>query len=198
MLHVKFIAAVDQARCTGCKLCEKVCLTDTIKVVDRVAVVDDWCMGCTRCQDICWQAEAITMVRRPTPRQVGTDPGTVEASRVRALCAEAHRQPDELICVCANTYAGEIAAAIINGPRSLKELSFATGVLQGCQEFCVPPIQRMLKAAGVDVTKAGGFLRYDQTLSMWDIPEAARVHLGSAFAEDFALAIKNREGGESC
>jgi len=196
VLQVKFIAHVDRAKCSGCKLCEKVCLTDTIKVVNKVAVVDDDCLGCTRCVDICWHDEAVVMVPRPTPRYVGTDVNEVDAEQVRELCAQAHRLPGELVCVCANTSAGEIAAAIIKGARSFKELSFATGVLQGCQEFCVPPIQRMLKVKGVDVTKAGGFLKYDQTLSMWDIPKAAQERFEYHFAEDLALATKSREGGE--
>lgn len=198
MLHVKFIAQVDAAKCSGCKLCEKVCLTDTIKVVHKIAVVDDDCLGCTRCVDICWHDQAVVMVSRSQSRRVGTDVNEVDAGLVRELCAQVHRLPDELVCVCANTGAGEIAAAIIKGARSFKEVSFATGVLQGCQEFCVPPIQRMLKAQGVDVTKAGGFLKYDQTMSMWDIPKAAQEKFEYHFQEDLELATKSRQGGESC
>jgi len=196
VLTVKFIAQVDAAKCSGCKLCERVCLTDAITIVNKMAVVDDDCLGCTRCVDVCWHNQAVVMVPRATPRYCGTDVNAVDAGLVQELCAHAHRLPDELVCVCANTSAGEIAAAIIQGARSFKELSFATGVLQGCQEFCVPPIQRMLKAQGVDVTKAGGFLKYDQTLSMWDIPKAAQEQFEYYFADDLALATKSRQGEE--
>ncbi|MFN8628133.1 MAG: (2Fe-2S)-binding protein [Candidatus Binatia bacterium] len=196
MLNVKFIAQVDDTKCSGCKLCEKVCLTDTIKVVNKVAIVDDNCLGCTRCVDVCWYDQALTMVPRSQARYVGTDVNEVDADLVRDLCAQAHRLPGELVCVCANTSAGEIAAAIVKGARSFKDLSFATGVLQGCQEFCVPPIQRMLKAKGVDVTQAGGFLKYDQAMSMWDIPKAAQERIEYYFQDDLALATKSREGVE--
>lgn len=196
MKLVRFRAQVDREKCNGCKLCEKICLSETIKVLGKKAVVDDdMCLACTRCLDICSVVNAITMVPRPEPKQVGTLLADVDEAAVRELCLKAHRLPHELICVCTSTFAGEIAAAILKGARSFKEVSLKTGVLTGCQEFCVPVIQRMLKAHGVDLTKSGGYLRYDQTLSMWDIPaEVRQRHPEYYFEEDLALASRVGKG----
>jgi len=194
VLQVKFLAEVDAARCTGCTWCEKVCLTDTIAVRDRVARVDDACLACGRCEDVCTALGfgAIAMVRRAQRRLVRTDPGEVDAGELAALCAEAHRRPDELVCICALTLAGEIGAAVLKGARSFKEVALASGVLQGCQEFCVPVVQRLLKAKGVDVTSAGSFLSHDQTLSMWDLSPEARRKFDFFIEEDLELATRNR------
>lgn len=45
---------VDQSGCIGCKLCEKVCPSDAIKVMDRKAKIDtSLCLQCTNCVQVC-------------------------------------------------------------------------------------------------------------------------------------------------
>ncbi|RDH84115.1 MAG: hypothetical protein DIZ80_06560 [endosymbiont of Galathealinum brachiosum] len=49
---------VERDRCTGCNICARNCMTGAIKMVDRVAVVDQLsCMSCNECVNVCdWHA----------------------------------------------------------------------------------------------------------------------------------------------
>lgn len=49
---------VEASRCTGCNVCARNCMTGAIKMVDRIAVVDQLsCMSCNECVDVCdWHA----------------------------------------------------------------------------------------------------------------------------------------------
>ena len=49
---------VERSRCTGCNLCAQRCMCGAIKMVDRIAVVDQTsCMSCHECADVCdWHA----------------------------------------------------------------------------------------------------------------------------------------------
>ncbi|HEB98490.1 MAG TPA: 4Fe-4S binding protein [Thiotrichales bacterium] len=49
---------VERSRCTGCNICARNCMTGAIKMVDRIAVVDQFsCMSCHECVDVCdWGA----------------------------------------------------------------------------------------------------------------------------------------------
>ncbi|MGI2325119.1 MULTISPECIES: 4Fe-4S binding protein [Methylococcus] len=64
---------VDKQRCTGCTECAKKCMCGAIKMVDKVAVVDQFsCMSCHDCVDACdWNAiEWTTAPRNKTPKRV--------------------------------------------------------------------------------------------------------------------------------
>ncbi len=49
---------VERSRCTGCNICAQRCMCGAIRMVDRVAVVDQTsCMSCHECADVCdWHA----------------------------------------------------------------------------------------------------------------------------------------------
>ena len=199
MKVVEFLAQVDRAKCVGDKLCEEMCPTGAIRVVGKKAKVDkkatvdsEKCLACTRCVDRC-PKDAVTMVPRDQPKVFGTSTVGFDPAEVRELCRKAHRQPYELVCVCTFTLAEEIAAAIIKGARSVREVALMTGVLSGCQQFCSPVIQRMLKASGVDIAEAGAPLTYDQTFSLWDIPQEMQQKYPSYyFKEDTEMATRLR------
>lgn len=195
MKIVSFLAQVDESKCRGDKLCPQVCPTGAITVTDKKASVqNELCVACTRCFDRCPE-DAITMVPREAPKLVAVSMEEVDETEVRALCLKAHRQPDELVCICTGTFAGEIAAAIIKGARSIREVVRMTGAVSGCQEFCVPVVQRMLKACGVNIAEAGAPLNYDQTFSLWDIPEEiSRKYPRFCVKEDAELAGRLRKG----
>ncbi|MBW1901569.1 MAG: 4Fe-4S binding protein [Deltaproteobacteria bacterium] len=195
MKIVNFLAEVDPSKCKGDKLCEAICPTGSIRVFEKKAQVEDGkCVACTRCVDRCPE-DAITLVRRSEPMVVGTSSADIDGAEIRELCLKAHRKPDELICICTGTYAEEIAASIIKGARSVREIALTTGALTGCQEFCVPVVQRMLKAYGVDIAESGTPLTYDQSFSLWDIPEAVhKKYPEYYFKEDRELATKLRKG----
>ncbi len=49
---------VERDRCTGCNICARKCMCGAIKMVDRIAVVDQHsCMSCYECVNVCdWDA----------------------------------------------------------------------------------------------------------------------------------------------
>ncbi|MEW6441869.1 MAG: (2Fe-2S)-binding protein [bacterium] len=170
MKVVKFVSKVDPAKCTGDKLCERVCPTGAIRVIDKKArVMQERCVACSKCYDRC-RSEAVAMVPRPEPVVLRTDPQTVDQDKILELCLKAKMLPGQLVCMCTGTLAKEIAAAILQGARSLEELSLKTGARSGCGIYCIGSIQRMFEAAGLRVTSPEDHRMYDLTLSMFDVP----------------------------
>lgn len=72
------VATVDEARCTGCTRCFRVCPTDAILGANRQlhAVIKDACTGCAVCAGACPEAcielapEASTLARWHWPKPV--------------------------------------------------------------------------------------------------------------------------------
>ena len=52
--------SVDTDKCIGCGLCEGICFTKAISIVDGKTSIDDKCRGCGRCVEVCPQ-EAISI-----------------------------------------------------------------------------------------------------------------------------------------
>jgi formate hydrogenlyase subunit 6/NADH:ubiquinone oxidoreductase subunit I len=67
---------VAKERCTGCNICARDCMCGAIKMVDKIAVVDQVsCMSCHECVDVCdWNALAWTT----PPRHSINDPKRVK------------------------------------------------------------------------------------------------------------------------
>ncbi len=64
---------IDKSRCTGCNVCARNCMCGAIKMVNRVAVVDQFsCMSCHECVDVCdWNAlEWIPAPKGRVPKRV--------------------------------------------------------------------------------------------------------------------------------
>ena len=52
--------SINAENCIGCRICEKYCRHDAVKVVDRLAVIDyDKCVGCGQCVAVCQKAAAV-------------------------------------------------------------------------------------------------------------------------------------------
>jgi len=69
---------VERNRCTGCNICARNCMTGSIKMVDRIAVVDQLsCMSCHECVDVCdWGAidwRAAPLDEDPKRKKKGID-----------------------------------------------------------------------------------------------------------------------------
>jgi len=60
---------VERDRCSGCNVCARKCMTGAIKMVDKIAVVDQLsCMSCHECVDVCdW--DAIKWTNAPQAQQ---------------------------------------------------------------------------------------------------------------------------------
>lgn len=60
-MHSTAQPKVDEAKCIGCKICEKHCAHDAIHVTDKKAVINyDKCVGCGQCVALC-KTEAAEM-----------------------------------------------------------------------------------------------------------------------------------------
>jgi electron transfer flavoprotein alpha subunit len=59
---------IDIERCTGCKICEKVCPFGAIVVIDTIAQVQDNCTLCGACVNSC-PVEALSIERKPVPKE---------------------------------------------------------------------------------------------------------------------------------
>jgi polyferredoxin len=69
---------VERDRCTGCNICARNCMTGAIKMVDKIAVVDQLsCMSCNECVDVCdWHAiDWLTLPpdKQPKRKKKGVD-----------------------------------------------------------------------------------------------------------------------------
>lgn len=171
MKVVKFIASVDEAKCTGDRLCETVCPSGAIKSHEKKARVDERkCVACGHCMDIC-REEAVRVIPRDKPLWVGTDPNEVDRDELVQLCRKAHLHPRQFACLCSATRVEEAAAAILKGARSLEEITVMTGTCSGCTLYCTAPLLRLLKAAGIEPDTSAGRLLYDITPTLWDVPE---------------------------
>jgi ferredoxin len=198
MKVVNMYAEIDPDKCTGCKVCEKVCPTLSIKIVgekkEKLAVVDlSFCVGCGACVERC-QFEAVNLKTLDGPRIIRVDLKSLDEEKVSELCLKAKLHPEQIVCFCTGTRAEEVAAAILMGASSPEEISRMAGVRTGCKVECIQPILRLLKAAGIEPTPVeGGWQWYGITPTIWDIPEevikkySAR---GFYFEEDKALFKK--------
>lgn len=191
MKVVNLLAKVDQAKCRGCKTCERVCPVLAIKVENKKAVVDpERCRGCNNCEQRCPEY-AIVMVPLEHPVVVGIDVNTVDYTRVEAICRKARLNPEQLVCYCTATRADEVAAAILHGARSPEDISYMTGARTGCKVECIQPLLRLLEAAGYKPEPpAKGWQWYGRTVTAWEIPAEVKEKYatrGFYFDEDIDL-----------
>lgn len=205
MKKVTLLAQVDQEKCIGCKICEKVCPVLTISVVDRKAIVnDEECMACGNCEQRC-PSRAIQMVLRQTPIEVGVDITKFDQEDIKKICKAAHFNPEQILCYCTGVRADEVAAAILDGATTPESVSAKTGIRTGCTIECIQPVLRMLEAAGCKLEPIkGGWQWYGTTATAWTIPEGIKEKYSSRgfyFEEDKELLDKianidmNNEGG---
>lgn len=64
---------IEKERCTGCNICARDCMCGAIKMVDKIAVIDQTsCMSCHECVDVCdWNAlKWTTETKTKTPKRV--------------------------------------------------------------------------------------------------------------------------------
>ena len=151
----------------------------------RFAVINrQECFDCKLCLSRC-PAHAIHMLDRDPPLRIGINMAGVSEAAVTEICEMAHMYPDQVICYCHRVQAKEIAAAILQGARTPEDISRLTGARTGCGTLCITGIIRLLKAGGVELTKAPGYQWYDLELSIWDVsPEIRRKYHQYYLAED--------------
>ncbi|MFC2016555.1 (2Fe-2S)-binding protein [Chloroflexota bacterium] len=189
MRTVSKLAVVDTQKCTACSICVRLCPVQAIKIEKnhekRLAVITEQkCLDCGLCFTRCPEY-AVTMVERDTPIKVGIDMTSVSEKAVGRVCKAAHMYPDQVICYCHRVRAKEIAAAIVQGAKTPEDISRATGARTGCGTLCITGIIRLLRAAGVILTKAPGYQWYGLNVSIWEMsPEIRRKYSQYYLAED--------------
>ncbi len=171
MKVVKKLAQVDPEKCTGCGICQGLCPVLAIHVVDRRAQVrEDQCLACALCEQRCPEY-AITMTSRQEPLTVGIDAKKFPHEKIEAICKAAGLHPRQVICYCHRIRAEEVAAAILEGATTPEEVSAKTGVRTGCGILCINSVLRLLRGAGLSLTRSPGFQWYGLSINLADIPE---------------------------
>lgn len=207
MKQVTLLAKVDKDKCTGCKICTKVCPVLSISVENKKAVVnEDECRACGNCEQRC-PFHAIEMVSREIPKEIGVNVSKFDQAKIQEICEKAHFNPEQVLCYCTGVRADEVAAAILDGADSPEKVSLMTGIRTGCTIECVQPVLRMLEAAGCELKPIeGGWQWYGTTPTAWTIPEDVKEKYSSRgfyFEEDEKLLDKiakinmELEGGEN-
>jgi len=185
-LEILLLSQVDETLCNGDRICENVCPTGAIKVTEKKARVDEnRCLACMKCLDACPE-NAVTLVLRSEPLEVGIDPSTVDQERLRELCAKANLDPEESICLCNGILAKEVAAAVLEGAETPEDVALMTGVRAGCAMWCTTPVLRVLKANAVEVVLPKGYRMYDIEPTVWDIPEEVAEKYPEYFLQEDA------------
>lgn len=203
MRVVTMIAQVDNEACIGCKICQKICPTLAIKVIEKKArVVSELCLSCGNCNQRCPEG-AIKMVKREKPFTVFVDPQQVNEKEIAEICEKAKMNPEQLACYCTETRVKEVVAAIILGADTPEKISQKTGIRTGCKVECIQPALRLLEAAGITPEKPEGYQWYGRTPTIWEIPrEVKDLYSGRGFyfdedmdlLERIARQKENREG----
>lgn len=156
--RVTMVAEIVEDLCTGCNKCVLTCPTVAISMRPRradepgpgrkIAVVqEDICYNAQNCMELC-PDDAIVMRPREAPFEVGVSDTDVSPETIGELCMQVGLLPDMLVCVCTDTLAGELAAAILDGAHTPEAVARRTGARTGCTEICLDPILRLLAAAG--------------------------------------------------
>jgi ferredoxin len=168
------IEIVD-ANCTGCYRCERACPTSAITMVgpkvSALAVVDnDSCIACFRCIDSC-DDDAMLAHERDEPVQIHTEVTAGDEQAVIDLCRSAGLDPELMVCLCSQTEAREIAAAILHGAATFADLGLSTATQSGCLLYCSVGMRRLLRAhLGHDPEIGSKVRRYPPVQSMLDLP----------------------------
>jgi ferredoxin len=166
---------VDWQKCIGCKTCINVCPVTAIKLVETKkepkAVVDrNECQACTICITRCPEY-AIELELRASPLIIGMDVTEVSSEEIATICRSAHMYPNQIVCYCHRIQAQEVVAAILSGAQTPEQVSRMTGARTGCGVLCITSVIRLLRAAGLELTRAPGYQWNGNITSIWDLPD---------------------------
>jgi Fe-S-cluster-containing hydrogenase component 2 len=168
------VKIIDEA-CIGCTRCVSVCPSGALEMQNKLAVLEESrCVGCMKCVEQCIPYQAIEMLPAAEQRELGIPREERDPAAVDELCARARLDPDQIVCVCTGTTAGEVAAAVAKGITEPEDIVLATGVRAMCGWLCLTPVTRLLEANGVELDRPVRDYRIytDGTkVGIWNIPD---------------------------
>jgi NAD(P)H-nitrite reductase large subunit len=113
---------------------------------------------------------------------VGVHPDQFKSDQIFSLCKKANIHPQQIVCYCTNTTAGEIAAAILQGATTPEAVSRLTGARTGCTVLCVQSIMKLLEASGHSGKSGETHQCYGKTATLWDLsPETREKYEATAY-----------------
>ncbi len=184
MIQLQFLARVDEKRCSGCALCERVCPAGAIEMVERRAAINgDRCIDCQRCIDRCNKENAISRAPRPSEIVRYVDCSDVDQLQLETLCAKAGLLPDMPVCGCTRTTGKEAVAAILKGANTPEDLCAMTGLRAGCGIYCITRIFQLLQACEIELDNPPDGRWIKLTLSLSDIPEEKVLQIDEAYPQ---------------
>jgi Fe-S-cluster-containing hydrogenase component 2 len=184
MIQLQFLAQVDESKCTGCELCERVCPAGAIEMVERKATINgDRCIDCQRCIDRCNKENAISRTPRPSAIIRYVDYSDVDQLQLKTLCGKAGLLPDMPVCGCTRTTGKEAVAAILKGAKTPEDLCAMTGLRAGCGIYCITRIFQLLQACGIELDNPPDRRWIKLTLSLSDIPEEKVAQIDRAYPQ---------------
>ncbi len=199
MKAISKVAVTDPGACNACGLCAKLCPVEAISLGEKLALTDPaLCRACTICVTRC-PRKARALEEREEPLLLDLEVhGDFAPEDVEAICNKAHMYPEQVVCYCYRTTAGDIAKAILAGARSPEDVSRMTGARTGCGVLCITGILRLLQAAAVELKKAPGFQWYGKMAVLWDVPQSVIDKYGAEYyiEADRAAADKLFPGGD--
>jgi NADPH-dependent glutamate synthase beta subunit-like oxidoreductase/NAD-dependent dihydropyrimidine dehydrogenase PreA subunit len=143
---VKGISHIDPTRCVDCELCVEYCTHDAVKMVP---------------------------LDKKDQRTIAYQVREEQRPAILELCKKAHIYPLELLCGCNWFPAEEVAAAILDGHRTVQDITLATGARSGCGGIiCHAKIARLLHAAGIENIDPPTGQSHTITTDLWTIPQA--------------------------
>jgi Pyruvate/2-oxoacid:ferredoxin oxidoreductase delta subunit/bacterioferritin-associated ferredoxin len=191
MKVVEFLSVVDENICTGDKLCQRICPSGAIKVLNKKAVVDDkLCVACLKCVDVCTR-KAVHMERRDVQLMLAVDAVSQDEGKIAEICFNARLLPNVLVCACTGTEAQEVAAAILQGAKTPEDIICMTGCGSGCGIYCMGLVFRLFEAAGITISKDH---RWNPVqISLWDIPESVIQKYPQYFMDEDMNALTGQK-----
>lgn len=197
MIQLNYSARVDGEKCTGCKLCEKICPAGAITMESKIAVINnERCIDCQRCIDRCDKENAIERVMRPEEIRF-VDHRGLDLDEIHKICKAAGIHPDLPICGCNPVLGKEAAAAVIKGAKTPEDICAMTGSRAGCGIYCMTRIFQVLKGAGIILDEPKDRRWIDLTLSLADLPKDLidKIEKDSPYhymAEDWKQVMKRK------